>query len=96
MHYLSFLIFFLAGIYTVWDSLQRGRSHISSLLWGMGVTFLFFVFFPLHLATRPKLSKKSTIDVTDDIEVACPKCHHYYKPNANFCPNCGWHIKGDE
>lgn len=103
MHYISLLLI-LAGIYTFWDSFRRGRSFFSSVLWGMGVMILFLVFFPLHLLTRPNIKKShnhqgyyhnSSIDITDEVLMACPSCGKYYSGNPSNCPHCGLNLKDD-
>lgn len=96
MHYLSLLFFILAGVYTVWDSLRRGRSYPVAILWGLGVTFLFFIFFPLHLKTRPNIVKNSTIDITQEAMIACNNCGKFCSQKSTICPHCGNNLKNDD
>ncbi|MBM7854469.1 hypothetical protein JOC37_000842 [Desulfohalotomaculum tongense] len=110
MHYLSMLLVISAGLYTLWDSLRRGRSFLSAVFWGLGVTLLFIIFFPLHLLTRPKMKTNSgfrqgyeqqryqqnnPIDITDEISLACPNCGNFYSGNPSHCPHCGTSLKAD-
>ncbi|MTI79432.1 MAG: hypothetical protein FH758_00915 [Firmicutes bacterium] len=105
MPYLSLILLITAGLYTAWDSYRRGRSIFTSILWGVGVSVLFFVFFPLHLITRPRFNtgtrwnkrynKDNTIDVTDEISIACSHCGQYFSGNPTTCPHCGTILKED-
>lgn len=89
MELIGIIIAFGLGVWTFIDSRKRGRSGISSFLWGTGVFLLLIVFLPLHLITRPKLPGEA-VPATPRL---CPHCGKYYAGDPKFCPNCSHVLK---
>lgn len=75
-------ICFFLSIWVYNDAKKREREL--PLLWAIAVFFVWILFFPIYLATRPD----KTLIIKKQPEL-CPHCGKYYEPPVKFCPNCG-------
>lgn len=86
IRYLGFLIAIALAFWVYHDAKRRGKTPGKALAWAAGILFLWIVFFPLWLLTRPK----QVVGERDSEHMAaCPNCGGYVDRWASFCPHCG-------
>jgi hypothetical protein len=86
---IRFLGFFVAIALAFWvyhDAKRRGKTSGKAVAWAVGVLFLWIVFMPLWLFTRPKeLAGEGDFGHM----MVCPSCGCNIDREDSFCPHCG-------
>ena len=86
IRFLGFFIAIALAFWVYYDAKRRGKSPGKALAWAAGVLFLWIVFLPLWLFTRPKqLAGEGGLEHM----AVCPSCGGYIDREASFCPHCG-------
>jgi len=89
IRYLGLLIAIALAFWVYHDAKRRGKTPGKALAWAAGVLFLWIVFFPLWLLTRPKRVVGEVGERDFEHMAACPNCGGYVDRGASFCPHCG-------
>ncbi len=71
------------------DALQRGKSALRALGWGVGVWLALIVFLPLYLILRRRETAPKQIENSG----ACLYCGLILKDDPAFCPGCSKMLK---
>ena len=87
MYYIFLLIRLIAFIWISRDTVRRGKSTLSCVLWSVGALVIPIIAVPLWIVVRPEDKKPKNGGEIHHLR-QCPDCGLYVDENVSECPHC--------